>query len=103
MSRPIKYSPVITEDRDWGKAEVAGKRVRLWANLTTGRVVVQTDELEPRDVGIAVDLDSPIQPSQMLINTQQAEWANDLREELLNAATLRFNEVAAAGWDTPAA
>jgi hypothetical protein len=103
MSRPIKYSPVITEDRDWGKTEVAGRPIRLWANLTTGRVVVQTDEPEPKDVGVAVDLDSPIQPSLMLINTQQAEWAGDLREELLNAAAQRFNEVAAAGWDTPAA
>jgi hypothetical protein len=103
MSRPIKYSPVITEDRDWGKTEVAGRSIRLWANLTTGRVVVQTDEPEPRDVGVAINLDSPIQPSLMLINTQQAQWADDLREELLNAATQRFNEVVAAGWDTPAA
>jgi hypothetical protein len=103
MSRPIKYSPVITEDRNWGKAEVAGRRIRLWANLTTGRVVVQTDDPEPRDVGIAVDLDSPIQPSLMLINTQQSDWANDLREELLSAATERFNEMAAAGWESPAA
>lgn len=103
MSRPIKYSPVITEDRDWGKAEVSGQPIRLWANLTTGRVVVQTDEPEPRDVGVAIDLDSPIQPSQMLVNTQQAEWAGGLREELLSAAIERFDQVAAAGWDTPAA
>lgn len=39
----------------------------------------------------------------MLINTQQAEWAGGLREELLNAAMARFNQVAAAGRDTSAA
>jgi hypothetical protein len=103
VSRPIKYSPVITEDRDWGKAQVAGHRLRLWVNLTTGRVVVQTDESEPKDVGVAVDLDSPIQPSRMFINTEQAKWAGDLREELLEVATERFDYVAASGWDTPAA
>lgn len=103
VSRPIKYSPTITEDRDWGKTQVAGHRIRLWVNLATGRVVVQTDEPEPKDVGVAVDLDSPIQPSRIFINTQQVQWAGDLREELLKAATEQFNFVSAAGWDSPAA
>ncbi|THV40630.1 hypothetical protein [Glycomyces buryatensis] len=103
MSRSIKYSPVITEDRDWGKAEVAGRRLQLWANLTTGRVVVQTDEPEPKDVGIAVGLVSPIQNSRMFINSQQSGWANELCAELLAAAVERFNAVNAAGWKSPAA
>jgi len=102
MSRPIKYSPVITEGRDWGMAEVAGHRIRLWANLTTGRVVVQTDEAAPKDVGVAIELDNPIQPSLMLVNSQQSAWADDLRAELLAAATERYAAVASAGWESDA-
>lgn len=99
----MKYTPVITDDSDWGKTQVAGHRVRLWANLTTGRVVIQTDEADPKDVGVAVDLDSPILAGKVFVNTRQCAWANDVRDELLSAAADRFAVVAARGWDTPAA
>lgn len=91
---------MITEDHDWGKAVVAGHPIRLWANLTTGRVVVQTDEDEPKEVGIAVDIDSDHRRGRMLVNSQQSQWADGLRDELLLAAIRRYNEVHRAGWDS---
>ncbi|WP_460545033.1 hypothetical protein [Glycomyces halotolerans] len=72
---------------------MAGRLVRLWANLHSGRVIVQTDEPEPRDVGLAVNIDCDERPGYMMLNPQQLEWSEPAREQLLRAAITHFNRM----------
>ncbi|WP_100446095.1 hypothetical protein [Glycomyces xiaoerkulensis] len=93
--QPRAYAPIRREGRNWDAAVVAGRPLRFWADLAAGRVVVCTDELEPRDVGLALDIDADDRRGWMLVNPQQAHWAAEAREALLRAAIGHYNRAQA--------
>lgn len=91
MDERAKTHPALV---GWGVADVAGRRLRLWADLSGGRVVVRIDEEAPRDVGLAVDIDADDRRGRMILAPRQAHWAGPARDEVLHAAIRHYNRVA---------
>jgi hypothetical protein len=92
MSREPRPSPVRTEGRQpWGRAVVAGRAVRAWADLTNRRTVLQLDVPDPRDLGVVVTIGTGGGRPVLLVNPQQA-WANapETRSRLLMFAVCHF-------------
>lgn len=88
MNRYSKPSPVRTEGRhQWGRTVVAGRPVRMRADLRNRRVVIQLDTAEPGDVGVVVAIESEPPRSVLLVNPQQRFWAgaSETRARLLGA------------------
>lgn len=74
----------------WAHATVAGRRLRLWADPAAGRVLIQTDSLEPVDVGrveglgcgdiaVTLEFDADTDLAEDLVEFEDQVWRAALR------------------------
>lgn len=88
--------PALMDGRcRWGRAVVAGRIVRLRADVRNRRVVIRRDLPEPVGVGVVIGIEPERDRPLLLLNPRQRPWAGaaEVRGLLLDAALAHYRTV----------